>query len=86
MGEKEKKSATEKFAEFLKTVDKIGIVAGLGMIAFGVIYLSSAAVTGGAVLAGSSAVTHQVEEKVRRSAEKKRKAKEVYRYKKNSYQ
>ncbi|OGG00265.1 hypothetical protein A3D78_02040 [Candidatus Gottesmanbacteria bacterium RIFCSPHIGHO2_02_FULL_39_14] len=80
MSNKERKSRTEKFAEFLKKVDKIGILAGLSMIVFGAIFLSQAAVTGGVILAGSSGATYLVEEKVRRSAERKRKAKTIYRY------
>ncbi|OGG16489.1 hypothetical protein A3D05_05520 [Candidatus Gottesmanbacteria bacterium RIFCSPHIGHO2_02_FULL_40_24] len=84
MTPKEKKSLTERAAEISKKIDKTGIVAGLAGAAYGVVRTVPGLVSGGILLAGTSAVTLVIGEKIRRSAERKRKAKQsktVYRYK-----
>jgi len=47
--------------EFSKTIDKVGIVVGLGMMAFGFI-------GAGAFLAGSSAATMYIAERMKKKA------------------
>lgn len=72
MANPEKKTWIEKFMEKSKKVDKLGIVGGLAMIAFGLIRINSALFTTGAVIAGGSVVTLWGAEKIRKWAEKRR--------------
>ncbi|MBI4137091.1 hypothetical protein HY469_03435, partial [Candidatus Roizmanbacteria bacterium] len=69
----ERTSWLEKGAEFSKKIDNIGIIAGIGMMAFGLLY--SPLLVPGAVIAGTSVATKWGAEKVRKWAEKKRRQK-----------
>jgi len=71
----ERTSWIEKGAEFSKKIDDIGMVVGVGMMAFGLIF--SPLLVPGAVVAGTSVATKWGAEKVRSWAEKKRLQKNV---------
>ncbi|KKS98154.1 MAG: hypothetical protein UV73_C0003G0096 [Candidatus Gottesmanbacteria bacterium GW2011_GWA2_43_14] len=71
MAEKEKKGWGTKILEVSQKVDKYVIVAGLGMIAYGLIAASSAAVGWGALAAGTSAATYAGAEYIKNRKKRK---------------